>query len=85
MKKKDFDDLKTKSIHDLGRKIRELEKEKISALLELRMGKTKNVHVVKQIKRDIAKTKTIFNAKLFIQKSSSHFNKMEVRKEKNAT
>ena len=67
MKKQDFSNLKTSSTSDLEKKISQLEKEKIDALIELRMGKAKNVHALKQIKKDIAKMKTILNAKIFIK------------------
>jgi len=70
MKKRDFEEFKTKSLSDLMKKIGGLEKEKNDTLIKLRMGKEKNVHSLKQIKRDIAKVKTILNAKIFIQKST---------------
>ena len=85
MKKQDFGNLKTGSTSNLEKKIGQLEKEKTDALIELRMGKAKNVHSLKQIKKDIAKVKTILNAKIFIQKSTDDHEKTETGKEKNAS
>ncbi len=64
MKKKNFDDLKIADIGQLRKKVSDLEKAKTSELLELKMGKTKNVHAAKAMKRDIAKIKTIIKMKL---------------------
>jgi len=72
MKKQDFSNLKTGSTSNLEKKIGQLEKEKTDALIELRMGKAKNVHSLKQIKKDIAKVKTILNAKIFIQEKEKN-------------
>lgn len=65
MKKKDFDQIKTKDIESLKKLISEKEKEKAKAHLELKMAKLKNVHAARQLKKDIAKVKTITSEKLF--------------------
>jgi len=63
MKRKDLQDIKAKSMKDLKNKITDLEKQKVNNLLELKMGKIKNVHTVKKIKKDIAQAKTITRLK----------------------
>lgn len=65
MKKKEFDQLKIKDIESLKKAVFEKEKEKVRIYLELKMGKLKNVHAARQIKKDIAKVKTIIAEKLF--------------------
>jgi ribosomal protein L29 len=65
MKKKELEELKTKSISDLKKKILDLEKNKVIANLELKMGKSKNVHEFNQKRKDIAQAKTILAQKLF--------------------
>lgn len=65
MKKKEFDQLKIKDIESLKKAVHEKEKEKVRVYLELKMGKLKNVHAARQIKKDIAKVKTIIAEKLF--------------------
>jgi len=71
MKKKDFEELKTKTISDLKKKIADLEKEIVNAKLELKMGKLKNVHLVNQKRKDIAQAKTILKQKLFAQEKEN--------------
>jgi len=83
MKKKELDEIKSKSISELRNKISQLEKEKINALLELKMAKVKNVHAVRGIKKDIAKVKTILNLKLFLEKSQAA-TKSESKERENA-
>lgn len=71
MKKKDLQDLKTKNVKDLRNKIADLEKQKTNSLLELKMGKVKNVHTVKKTKKDIAQAKTIARLKFLMEKNES--------------
>lgn len=71
MKRKDLQDIKTKSVKDLKNKISDLEKQKTNSLLELKMGKVKNVHTVKKIKKDIAQVKTIARLKFLMEKNES--------------
>lgn len=71
MKRKDLQDLKTKDIKDLKSKIADLAKQKTNNLLELKMGKVKNVHAVKKIKKDIAQLKTIISLKILKEKIES--------------
>ena len=84
MKKKELDEIKSKSISELKNKISQLEKEKVNAILELKMAKVKNVHIVKHIKKDIAKAKTILNLKLFLERSQAMANKPEDKEKENA-
>lgn len=63
MKKKDLAELKTKSISQLTKMIADLEKEKVKVQLELKMGKIKNVHLVKIMRKEIAQAKTILSLK----------------------
>ena len=71
MKRKDLEELKIKSIYDLKKKIIDLEKEKVSANLELKMGKLKNVHQLMQKRKDIAQVKTILAQKLFLDQKET--------------
>ena len=77
MKKKDLNDLKTKNLDELAKKIGDLEKGKTNELLELKMGKTKNVHATGNIKKDIAKINTIIKMKLVTEKPTSKKKKEE--------
>lgn len=66
MKKKTLDELKIKSIEWLSQKIADLEKEKTNELLELRVGKVKNVHAAGNKRKEIATLKTIIRMKQII-------------------
>lgn len=77
MKKQDLNDLKTKSVDQLNKKITELEKGKINSQLELKMGKAKNVHLIAQKRKDIAQTKTILKMKLLASRVNPKNNKEE--------
>ncbi len=81
MKKKDLDEIKTKSISQLEKRLEELEKEKTNNLLELKMGKIKNVHLVNQKKKDIARIKTILRLKLFASSLDDQSGKLTFQKE----
>jgi len=65
MKKKDLNELKTKTNKDLAKKVIDLERELTAATLELKMGKVKNVHVVRSKKKDIAAILTIMKLKSY--------------------
>lgn len=65
MKRQEFDQLKTKDIESLEKLVSEKEREKATVHLELKMGKLKNVHGLRQLKKEIAKIKTIIAEKLF--------------------
>lgn len=67
MKKKDLREFATKSIEDIKKKISELEKQKIETRIQIKMGKLKNVHHEKQIRKAIAYLKTHLKLKLFAQ------------------
>lgn len=79
MKKKDLKELKTKSLADLRKKLSELEKEKVKSLIELKMGKLKNVHIVRELRRDIAQTKTIMKMKYLASKLISLKKEKEIK------
>lgn len=79
MKKKDLKELKTKSLADLRKKLSELEKEKVKSLIELKMGKLKNVHIVRELRRDIAQTKTIMKMKYLASKLVSLKKEKEIK------
>ena len=65
MKKKDYKDLKIKTIGDLAKKVKELRREITEKHIELKMGKTKNVHEVNLLRKDVAKMLTIMKIKSF--------------------
>ena len=64
MKKKDLSEFKTKAISDLKKKIADLNKQNVESLLQIKMGKTKNVHEANRTRKDIAKLETILMLKV---------------------
>ena len=67
MKKNEIDQLKIKSVAEITKRIIELEKERAEGLIQIKMGKVKNVHSPARIKRDIARLKTIEQIKILAQ------------------
>lgn len=67
MKSKQLNELKTKTITDLKKKIADLEKEKTKILLETKMDRIKNVHAANNLRKDIARTKSIIRMKILAQ------------------
>lgn len=65
MKKKEFLELKTKSIEEIKKKIEELTHEIIANKLELRMGKVKDIHLINKKRKDFARLKTLLKLKIF--------------------
>lgn len=61
MKKKEFSEFKTKNQQELKKKIEELKKEEFETSIQLKMGKIKNVRRYGQIRKDIARMKTLVN------------------------
>lgn len=80
MKKKEIDQWKVKSVAEITKRIIELEKERAQGLVQIKMGKVKNVHNVGRIKKDIARLKTIEQIKKLAQMAQKAGNK-----EQNAT
>ncbi len=70
MKKKDLSQLKSWGIDEMKKRLKELEKEKTEQTLNLKMGKTKNVHIVAKIKKDVAQIKTIIRVKALTQEQT---------------
>nr|AKQ04873.1 hypothetical protein [uncultured Microgenomates bacterium Rifle_16ft_4_minimus_8177] len=64
MKRRDLSEFKTKGISDLKKKIADLKKQNVESLLQIKMGKTKNVHEVLKTRKDIAKLETILRLKV---------------------
>ena len=64
MKKKDLSEFKTKAISDLKKKVADLKKQNVENLLQIKMGKTKNVHEAVKTRKDIAKLETILMLKV---------------------
>ncbi|OGD84684.1 50S ribosomal protein L29 [Candidatus Curtissbacteria bacterium RIFCSPLOWO2_01_FULL_41_18] len=77
MKKKDLDQLKSKTVAEFQKSLSELEKEKTEQVLNLKMGKTKNVHVVSKIKKDIAQIKTLVRIKTLAQEYAKENNELK--------
>ena len=72
MKKKQLSELITKNTQDLVSKVAELEKVIVVERFNLNMGKAKNVHSIKNRKRDIAQIKTILKMKELTQNESNY-------------
>lgn len=68
MKRKELDELKTKSRQQLAKLASDLEEEKANLRVELTKGKLKNVHALSKKAKDIAKVLTILNTKIFSEK-----------------
>ena len=64
MKRRDLSEFKTKSISDLKKKSADLKKQNVESLLQIKMGKTKNVHEAQKTRKDIAKLETILRLKV---------------------
>lgn len=77
MKKKELNELKTKGLPELLKKLREFEREKVQMQIELNMGKVKNFHLLRQKKQNIAKVKTIISMKNLVAATTSETAKME--------
>ena len=71
MKKKDLEELKNKSIDNLKKYIRDSRKDLINKGLEQDLSKVKNVHIASQLKKDIARAKTILNIKQLMEKEGT--------------
>ena len=71
MKKKSWEELKTKSVRQLKEIIGGLEKEIIVGKIERQQSKVKNVHAVNQKRKDIARAKTILQSKLLLEKKET--------------
>ena len=69
MKKKDLAELKNKSVDSLKKEIERVVKEKNDAKIDRDINKTKNVHRILKLRRDIAQIKTILALKQFVEKS----------------
>jgi ribosomal protein L29 len=63
MKKKDLNELKTKSILELEKKFKEKQSEKIVIQMEHKLGKIKNVHQIGSMKKELAKILTFIRLK----------------------
>lgn len=64
MKRRDLSEFKTKAISDLKKKVADLKKQNVESLLQIKMGKTKNVHEALRMRKDIAKLETILRLKV---------------------
>ena len=68
MKKKQLIEYRQKSDNELAKRIVQLEREKIETVLQIKMGKIKNVHESARIKKEIAQLKTIVQTNKFKEK-----------------
>ncbi len=71
MKHKELNDFKTKNIEGLKKEVTRLTKEKKEAEIEHDVNKSKNVHKILQIRRDIAQISTLISEKVFTQKPTN--------------
>lgn len=63
MKKKELSEFKNKALSEIRKKIADLEREKTQTVIELKMGKVKDVKLVSKNKKDIARLKTLERVK----------------------
>lgn len=69
MKNKELQEIKNKTIENLRQLVAEKVKVRVSQAMEQKLGKIKNVHSIREIKRDIAKVITILAEKMFEEKT----------------
>lgn len=77
MKRKELIDLKSKEIKDLAKLAREKSHEAKKAKMEILAGKSKNLKVFKNLRRDIAQILTVVGEKQIMEKLQA---KKEVKK-----
>ena len=70
MKKKELTEIKSKTIEDLYKLIVEKEKQLATSLVEQKLAKVKNVHLAGQLRKDLARIKTIARQKLLQNKKT---------------
>lgn len=75
MKKKELQEIKNKTIENLRQLVAEKEKVRVSQAIEQKLGKIKNVHKIREIKRDIAASKTILAEKMFAGRAKNEATK----------
>lgn len=63
MKKKDFSELKNKSVADLKKMLTDIGKEGLEKKMQNSQTKLKNMHVHKSLKKSIAQIKTLIRIK----------------------
>lgn len=80
MKTNELNELKKKTIRELNQKLKDLYKAKLEVVIESKMGKLKNVHSPKVIKKDIAKVLTLIKLKQITENAKKTLNK-ETKKE----
>lgn len=59
MKKKELQELKIKEVKELEAMVAKKKDELGGALIDIKAGRTKNVHVARKLRHDIARIKTI--------------------------
>ena len=74
MKKKDYDELKVKNQQQLKKAVWDMEKEKANLQMDRHLGKLKNLHVVNNKKKDIARVLTLLVQKKFQDKTTKETN-----------
>ncbi len=80
MKRKDLNNLKTKELKDLRKLLKDSKKELTKAKIELKMGNVKNVHEVKNKRKNIASILTFMSIKEKIEISKPKEKKQENEK-----
>lgn len=77
MKKKDLQDLKTKSIEFLKKEIQNKMKSKNEFKIERDTNKAKNVHKIRALRREIAQITTLINEKAFTERMTKESKEKE--------
>lgn len=81
MKKKDLIELKNKSSQDLRKKAKDGQVELTNSILELKMGKTKNVHIGNSKRKDLARILTFLKMNTLKEQTESKDSKKVKTKE----
>lgn len=71
MKKKEFDQLKEKSLEDLKEFLKKLKAESLNLKMEIKKGKIKNTRGYFSKRKEIARVMTLISEKKFVQKEVS--------------
>ncbi|MFH0712766.1 MAG: 50S ribosomal protein L29 [Candidatus Jorgensenbacteria bacterium] len=63
MKKKELENFKNKTMIEIDKEIRECQEKLLNLKMDLSLGKVKNIHEIKELKKSVAQLLTIKNLK----------------------
>lgn len=63
MKKKELENLKNKTMIEIEKELRERQERLLGLKMDLALGKVKNIHEIKELKKSVAQLLTLKNTK----------------------